>query len=501
MARTYWGDLHSHCSISYGTGSLERALLAAAGHLDFAAITGHASWPDMPSDRARYGTVIDYHLEGFERLARGWHDIQSQLERHHRPGRFIPILSSEWHSIAVGDHNVYFPNSEGPIPDGSDLAALTAAAPPGAIVVPHHVGYGPGARGIDWDAFDAERSPVVEIVSTHGASDHGAGAIASYHTMGPFHAAGSIEEGLRRGHRFGVVGGTDHHAGYPGHHGGGRTAVVADALTREAIFDALRSRRCYAATGDAIELAFEIDGAPMGAEGVGRRERRIAATARGADAIVSLELLRNGRVIATTRSDVHQVDPATPRRWKLRLEWGWGEKATRVDWRGEARVHGGRLVGVEPVFRGEEVIDPRDAHHDDASDEPAHALTHRDDERVSWRSVTYGNPHPRVPSTAGIVLEIEGDAHTSIDVALNDLHVSHAIAELVHGSVAHRLRGWLSEALFLHRAVPDVCFSAGIDVHDGGELAVDAYRVRVQQANGERAWSSPIWIERRLRAT
>ena len=497
MARIYWGDLHSHCSISYGTGSLERALRAAAGHLDFAAITGHASWPDMPSDRARYGAVIDYHLEGFGRLAREWTDIQSQLERHHRPGRFVPILSTEWHSIAVGDHNVYFPHSEGPIPDGSDLDALTASAPPGAIIVPHHLGYGPGARGIDWDAFDSTRSPVVEIVSTHGASDTGSGAIASYHTMGPFHAAGSIEEGLRRGHRFGVVGGTDHHAGYPGHHGGGRTAVVADALTREAIFDALRERRCYAATGDAIELALEVDGTPMGAESIGRRERRIKATARGADPIVSLEVVRNGRVIATTRSDVHEADPATPRRWKLRLEWGWGEKHTRVAWRGEARIRGGRIVDVEPVFRGEEVIDPRDAHRNDDDDEPAHALVDLDDDRITWRSVTYGNPHPRVPSTAGIVLEIEGDGRTSIEVQLNDLHVRHDIEELMRGAVAHRLRGWLSEALLVHRAVPDVCFSASIDLRDAGEREVDTYRVRVQQANGERAWSSPIWIERR----
>ena len=497
MSRIYWGDLHSHCSISYGTGSLERALRAAAGHLDFAAITGHAAWPDMPQDRARYGPIIDYHLDGFERLARHWREVQAHIERHHRPGRFVPIVSTEWHSIEVGDHNVYYPGSEGPIAHGRDLRALTASAPPGAIVAPHHLAYGPGGRGIDWCAFDAQRSPVVEVVSTHGASDDGAGAIASYHTMGPFHAAGSIEEGLKRGHRFGVVGGTDHHAGYPGHHGGGRTAVMAQELTREAIFDALRARRCYAATGDAIELAFDIDGTPMGGEGSGLRDRRITATARGADAIASLEVLRNGRVIASTRSDGRVADMATPRRWNVRLEWGWGEKDARVSWRGEARVRDGRLVGADPVFRGEEVIDPRDTHRDDEEHEPAHALLARDDERVTWRSVTHGNPHPRVPSTAGVVLEIEGDARTSIDVEVNDLRVHHDIGELARGSIAHRLRGWLSEALLVHRAVPDVCFTAMIDARDAGEHEVDAYRVRVLQVNGERAWSSPIWIERR----
>jgi hypothetical protein len=179
MERIYWGDLHSHCSISYGTGSLERALRAAAGHLDFASITGHASWPDMPDDRTRYADVIDYHRDGFTRLAAHWSDVQAHVERHHRPGRFVPILSTEWHSIAAGDHNVYFPHGDGPIPDGGDLDALCANAPAGALIVPHHLGYGPGARGIDWDTFDAERSPVVEVVSTHGASDEGSGAITS----------------------------------------------------------------------------------------------------------------------------------------------------------------------------------------------------------------------------------------------------------------------------------------------------------------------------------
>ena len=496
MARIYWGDLHSHCSISYGTGSLERALRAAAGHLDFAAITGHANWPDMPRDRARYGAIIDYHRDGFERLARGWADVQAHIERHHQPGRFIPIVSTEWHSIAVGDHNVYYPRSQGPIAAGDDITELTASAPPGAIIVPHHLGYGPRARGIDWDAFDAKRSPVVEIVSTHGASDHGAGAIASFHTMGPFHATGGVEEGLGRGHRFGFVGGTDHHAGYPGHHGGGRTAVIADALTREAIFDALRARRCYAATGDPIELAFDIDGTPMGGEATGTSERQITVTARGSDAILSLELLRNGRVIASTRSDVLVADVDMRRRWKVRLEWGWGEKDARVSWQGAARISGGRLVSVEPVFRGEEVLDPRDEHPGDAGDEPAHALLGHDDERVSWRSVTHGNPHQRVPSTAGIVLEVEGDARTNLDVELNDLRVNHDLAELARGSIAHRLRGWLSEALLLHRAVPDVCFTAALVARDAGERETDAYRVRVLQINGERAWSSPIWIAR-----
>jgi hypothetical protein len=497
MARTYWGDLHSHCAISYGTGSLERALRAAAGHLDFASVTGHASWPDMPTDRGRYADVIDYHHEGFARFAHNWTEVQAITERHHAPGHFVPILSSEWHSIAVGDHNVYLPGATGPIPYGDDLDALTSAAPPGSLVVPHHLGYGPGARGIDWDAFDVARSPVVEVVSTHGSSDTGSGAIASYHTMGPFGAAGSVEEGLRRGHRFGFVGGTDHHGGYPGHHGGGRTAVFALTLTRDAIFEALRARRCYAVTGDKIELDLQIDQAPMGSELRSRGPRRVQAEVRGEDAVEALELVRNGVVAASTRSDARAGDLTGSAIWKVRLEWGWGEKHLPVDWQGEVRVRGGALLRAEPVFRGEEVLDPRDAHHGDDGDDPEHALEAPSGDGVRWRSRTRGNPHARVPSTAGVVLELEGDGRTTLDLRVNGLSVRHTLSELAAGAVAHRLRGWLSEALLLHRAVPEVAFTARLDVVDAGERDVDVYRVRVRQANGERAWSSPIWVERR----
>lgn len=44
----YWGDLHNHCGITYGYGSLKHALDRAKSHLDFCAVTGHAMWPDIP---------------------------------------------------------------------------------------------------------------------------------------------------------------------------------------------------------------------------------------------------------------------------------------------------------------------------------------------------------------------------------------------------------------------------------------------------------------------
>ncbi len=45
--KVFWGDLHSHCNISYGDGKLSHAVHRASKQLDFCTITGHAFWPDI----------------------------------------------------------------------------------------------------------------------------------------------------------------------------------------------------------------------------------------------------------------------------------------------------------------------------------------------------------------------------------------------------------------------------------------------------------------------
>jgi hypothetical protein len=47
---------------------------------------------------------------------------------------------------------------------------------------------------------------------------------------------------------------------------GGLTAILARELTREAVLEALRARRCYATTGPRFLLEFTVDGAQMGSE-------------------------------------------------------------------------------------------------------------------------------------------------------------------------------------------------------------------------------------------
>jgi len=52
------------------------------------------------------------------------------------------------------------------------------------------------------------------------------------------------------------------------------------------------------------------------------------------------------------------------------------------------------------------------------------------------------------------------------------------------------------ERIKVHQGVTSNQFSKDIEFEDGGaEKAIDYYYLRVIQANGQAAWSSPVWIK------
>ena len=320
----FWGDLHSHCAISYGHGSLERALQLARQQLDFASITGHAFWPDMPTDRARYGPLIDYHRAGFAKLQRNWPDVQRTCTTAIEENRFLPFLGYEWHSLASGDHHVLYRGTHGPLIDGETLAALRRnllAQDRPFLLVPHHTGYPRGVRGINWDDYRPEQAPLVEVYSLHGCAESDEAPYPMLHTMGPRDHDGTAQAGLARGQRFGFVASTDHHAGYPGSYGDGRLAVYATALTYEALWEAFLARRTYAVAGDKIAARFAVNGVLLGGETQGSR-REIAIEAIGADFWDGIEVVKNGRVWRrwAPLPGSTTPEPGKPLRAKVRIE-------------------------------------------------------------------------------------------------------------------------------------------------------------------------------------
>ncbi|MCB0063327.1 MAG: hypothetical protein KDE19_14500, partial [Caldilineaceae bacterium] len=167
----YFGDIHNHCAVGYGHGTLEDAFYNAQLQLDFACITCHAWWPDLPDGEERLAGVAQYHRNGFAVTAHEWPHVQEVVAAHHEPGKFVTFLGHEWHNCEVGDHNVYYRDGVGEILRAATLAEMREimrklqAEGVATMLLPHHIGYHQGYRGINWAAYTPEFSPVVEIMS------------------------------------------------------------------------------------------------------------------------------------------------------------------------------------------------------------------------------------------------------------------------------------------------------------------------------------------------
>jgi len=146
--RMYLGDLHNHCAISYGHGSLSKAIAFAQSQLDFFTVTGHFAWPDMEDGSQPIPQrVVDYHKEGFAKLRGVWEEYLEAM-RLSASGGIVPFVSYEFHSFKFGDYTIIrkdlyecFP----PDPEGIDtrLDEYLATNDPkksGIICMPHHIG-------------------------------------------------------------------------------------------------------------------------------------------------------------------------------------------------------------------------------------------------------------------------------------------------------------------------------------------------------------------------
>jgi len=280
----YWGDLHSHSNISkdaIGTGDFAYARDVA--RLDFYGSSEH-----------------DVNDAGKDSITpKEWETIRKNVRDYYATGEFVTLLGYEC-SLPGGHHNVFYRGLDGVPWPGHRLAAVEAVWSKlnegNALTIPHHPGIrwggytdkptSPGLQKIltapfrprggptvDWsrEQNNALR-PLVEIYSKHGQSEYydpddplsyeQVRFTPAYSVDGPHYA----QDAWAMGVRVGAIAASDNHSSHPGLAHTGLTAVFARELTRDAIFDALLARRCYATTGERILMEFEIAGAKMGEE-------------------------------------------------------------------------------------------------------------------------------------------------------------------------------------------------------------------------------------------
>jgi hypothetical protein len=236
-------------------------------------------------------------------------------EKYNMPNEFVTLLGYEW--AAEGCHkNVYYREGDmqefaGSFPDTSTKAKhLEFMEQYECIVIPHH----PKFMGEPiWEPNNPDLEKLAEICSVWGLSEEGNEC--------------AVLPALDNGLRFGFIAGTDNHQGRMGlgnshwgneDGGSGIACVIAPALTREAIYDALKGRRCYATTGARILMDFRINGKMMGSEirlRVGEK-RRITSLVIGGHEIIKAELVKDSCVVfsespGTLQWELDWDDPET----------------------------------------------------------------------------------------------------------------------------------------------------------------------------------------------
>ncbi|MFT5353633.1 MAG: hypothetical protein ACI9KE_000833 [Polyangiales bacterium] len=287
--RTCFGDIQQHSAHSDGIGSADEAYLRARDHYDddFVALTDHESFLGKRTGPGE------------------WEYLKAVADRFDSPGHFATLLAYEWTGKMYpgpGHKCVYVPQRESPlisrddVPNGKDFVQL--AAKHGMLASPHHIGW----TGCDEEGHDPVGQPTWEICSCHGCYEH------ADHPLGQRgeHTHQLVDAMLAKGHRFGFTASSDSH-GLLWHHGESRkrdpyrtglTAVQVPALTRDAVFEALRTRRCYATSGAKILLDFTVDGQPMGSE-LAARGGRATISVRGTSELARVELVAQSGVVAT----------------------------------------------------------------------------------------------------------------------------------------------------------------------------------------------------------
>jgi hypothetical protein len=491
-AAPFWGDLHNHNGIGYGKGSLERSYaIARGGGLDVFAFTPHGHWHDLPQEDPK---IAQGHLDGFELVRQRWPEVVARANAENRDGAFTCFVAVEWHSSQFGDYHILFPGERGEVCRAGTLAeAQEFVRQHGAIMIPHHIAYRQGWRGINWEAYRADVSPVLDVFSEHGngmePETHWPYVL---HSMGGSEKSQTALEQLKRGRIFGLTASTDNHGGHPASYAEGLVGIWSEKLTRQSVFEAIRNRHTYAVTGDRIELKFHLGEAMMGDIVSPSTPRRLRYEAVALGAVDYVQVLKNGTP-AHHFARIDQPD-LTDRSFCVRIEFGWdGMSSPEVtEWTIQVRVNGGDLQEIIPCFAGGR-----------GSYEKINRVASLSAQEATIEAYTCRlNSRP----TSGAVLRLAGIPATQIAVDASAQYKGASCGCRLAGTIAELQQKTLCSEILRFFSAPKI--SLGLargesETRIAGEWtdpapgADDWYLLKLQQQNGHIAWSSPIWCTER----
>jgi hypothetical protein len=298
---------------------------------------------------------------------------------------------------------------------------------------------------------------------------------------------------------------SDSHYDHPGAYDNGLIAAYAKDLSRFALWEAFRNRRIYGVTGDRIALDFSVNGQPMGSSFRCADTRVIHVSVLAWDKVDRVDIIKNNSLLHSFVEPVGLSRQARGRtRIRFKVEWGWDSQADR-DWDGSLKIMGGRILQAIPCFRR------------NVASRIGRGVISLSDSECRWKSLVEKARHlihfSRLADGVDFEVECAEEARLQFGFACagvtRELVVSPAdilkkpmvtymetIPPTNDGAYWHGMKtyakfkihqGWLTDQLTLNLTLEDK--------PSAGSGQTDFYYVRLIQRNGQRAWSSPIWVD------
>jgi hypothetical protein len=477
--RRYWADLHGQSGETIGMGTAE----------DYFRYARDKAFIDMVGHQGNDFQITDAF----------WQKLNALTAQFDRPGEFVCLPGYEWsgNTGMGGDRNVFFRREGRPIRRSSHILVEGATSTDAVYTA-----------GKLFEALRGEDCRVIAHVGGRYADVKAAHDGRVERTVEVHSSWGTFEwllhDAFDMGYRVGVVCHSDDHKGRPGATTpgastfgaiGGLSCYFMPELTREALFEALRTRRHYGTTGTRVFLdvrgtfdadvgGFSEDPQLGPAREFALREAMMGDIVRpkavpmtlcveaiGTAPLERVEVLHGAQVVRSARpfaaSDLGR---------RVRVLWLGAEyrgRGRETVWQGKLAVAGNRIARFAPV----NFLNPERRVEEIA---PGSAL--------AWTSVTTGN-------LAGIDLWLEAAPAGSLRIETNVVSGEADLSQLADGTVAFDGVG-LGRRLSVYR-LPEADWSRRLTLEHrvafagGADLPV---YVRVTQADGHQAWSSPIYL-------
>ena len=270
----YFGQLHSHTTYSDGSGSLDSALeyikgLPESANVDFVAFTDHSNYFDSSDSANPEGALYDTSL-ATSQSQKLWKEYTGAMDTFNAEQQDVLALAGFEMTWSGGPGHINTFNTPGIVSRNNKTlnnktndagmkayyALLSQAEGADSISQFNHPGstFGTFSDFAYWDALIDTRIQLVEV--GNGEGQIGAGGYYpsyEYYTMA-----------LDKGWHVAPTNNQDNHKGKWGNANDARDVILADALTEEAIYEAIRAMRMYSTEDKNLEIGYTVNGLMLG---------------------------------------------------------------------------------------------------------------------------------------------------------------------------------------------------------------------------------------------